>query len=166
MHPFLLADNRHYTFYLWRLISRRYWTRYVLVPAYAAAAWCCWQALGKRRKIISSFVFPALTRNIPHANYCVCFLLGNYYVATEQTILWVIIYATATALTLIPSPLLEFRYFITPYLIYRISMRQPRSVWLVLELLVYCTINIVTLWLFMTKPFRWPHEDGVQRFMW
>ncbi|KAF9213903.1 glucosyltransferase [Podila verticillata] len=108
-----------------------YWTRYVLVPAYAAAAWSCWQAL-----------------------------------ATEQTILWVIIYATATALTLIPSPLLEFRYFITPYLIYRISMRQPRGVWLVLELLGYCTINIVTMWLLMTKPFRWPHEDGVQRFMW
>lgn len=45
-------------------------------------------------------------------------------------------------------------------------MRQPRSVWLVLELLGYCAINIVTLWLFMTKPFRWSHEDGVQRFMW
>ncbi|KAG0320966.1 glucosyltransferase [Podila horticola] len=130
-HPFLLADNRHYTFYLWRLYSRKEWIRYALVPAYAAAAWCCWQAL-----------------------------------ATEQTILWIIIYATATALTLIPSPLLEFRYFITPYLIYRISMRQPRGTWLLLELLGYGVINVTTLWLFMNRPFRWSHEDGVQRFMW
>ncbi|KAG0353341.1 glucosyltransferase [Podila minutissima] len=130
-HPFLLADNRHYPFYLWRLFSRRDWIRYALVPAYAAAAWCCWQAL-----------------------------------ATEQTILWVLIYAIATALTLIPSPLLEFRYFIAPYLIYRISMRQPRGAWLLLELLGYVAINVTTLWLFMNRPFRWAHEDGVQRFMW
>ncbi|KAG0027264.1 hypothetical protein BGZ82_009069 [Podila clonocystis] len=86
--------------------------------------------------------------------------------ATEQTILWIIIYATATALTLIPSPLIEFRYFITPYLIYRISMRQPRGTWLMLELLGYVAINVTTLWLFMNRPFRWAHEDGVQRFMW
>lgn len=77
-----------------------------------------------------------------------------------------LIYAIATALTLIPSPLLEFRYFIAPYLIYRISMRQPRGAWLLLELLGYVAINVTTLWLFMNRPFRWAHEDGVQRFMW
>ncbi|KAG0085506.1 glucosyltransferase [Podila epicladia] len=130
-HPFLLADNRHYTFYLWRLISRRDWIRYAVIPVYAAAAWCCWQAL-----------------------------------ATEQTIIWVLIYITATALTLIPSPLIEFRYFIAPYLIYRISMRQPRGAWLLLELLGYTAINMTTLWLFVNRPFHWAHEDGVQRFMW
>lgn len=99
-----------------------------------------------------------------------CFLFLDptplHNIATEQTILWIIIYATATALTLIPSPLLEFRYFITPYLIYRISMRQPRGTWLLLELLGYGMINVTTLWLFMNRPFRWSHEDGVQRFMW
>ncbi|KAG9062105.1 glucosyltransferase [Linnemannia hyalina] len=104
---------------------------YALVPAYIAAAWFCWQALG-----------------------------------TEQTILWVVIYAVATMLTLIPSPLLEFRYFITPYLIYRIAMRQPRGVWLFLELLFYTAINAVTVWMFLNKPFRWAHQEGVQRFMW
>ncbi|KAG0329174.1 glucosyltransferase [Podila humilis] len=72
----------------------------------------------------------------------------------------------ATALTLIPSPLLEFRYFMTPYLIYRLAMRQPKGTWLFLELVGYCVINTLTVWMFMTKPFRWAHEDGVQRFMW
>jgi alpha-1,2-glucosyltransferase len=47
VHPFLLADNRHYTFYIWRLMSRfNGIILYALVPAYMAAAWFCWQALG------------------------------------------------------------------------------------------------------------------------
>jgi len=35
-HPFVLADNRHYTFYLWRFM-RRNAVRYGLVPAYLVA---------------------------------------------------------------------------------------------------------------------------------
>jgi alpha-1,2-glucosyltransferase len=77
-----------------------------------------------------------------------------------------VIYATATALTLIPSPLLEFRYFITPYLIYRIAMRQPRGAWLFLELVMYTVINAFTIWMFLNRPFQWPSEEGLQRFMW
>lgn len=39
-HPYLVADNRHYTFYVWRkLINPRKWARYALVPAYTYAAW-------------------------------------------------------------------------------------------------------------------------------
>ncbi|KAG0327416.1 glucosyltransferase [Dissophora globulifera] len=132
VHPFLLADNRHYTFYLWRLLSRYEWVRlYALVPCYMAAAWFCWQAI-----------------------------------ATEQTILWTAIYILATALTLIPSPLIEFRYFITPYLIYRIAMRQPRGAWLLLELITYASVNAFTIWMFLKRPFQWRHEAGLQRFMW
>ncbi|KAF9184887.1 glucosyltransferase [Haplosporangium sp. Z 767] len=131
-HPFLLADNRHYTFYLWKIArNHNLILVYALVPVYMVCAYFCWQAL-----------------------------------ATEQTILWVIIYAIATALTLIPSPLVEFRYFITPFLIYRIAMRQSRSIWLLLEFLLYTALNAFTVWMFLTKPFRWPHEEGLQRFMW
>ncbi|GJJ76731.1 alpha-1,2-glucosyltransferase [Entomortierella parvispora] len=132
VHPFLLADNRHYTFYIWRLVTRFHAAGpYLLAPVYLICGWCCWQAL-----------------------------------ATEQTILWVLIYGVATALTLIPSPLLEFRYFIAPYLIYRISMRQPRGVWLLLELLTYVAINAFTVYMFLYRPFKWTHQAGVQRFMW
>ncbi|KAI8601738.1 glucosyltransferase [Dissophora ornata] len=132
VHPFLLADNRHYTFYLWRLLSRHNWAiLYALVPCYMLAAWFCWQAI-----------------------------------ASEQTMLWTVIYATATALTLIPSPLLEFRYFITPYLVYRVAMRQPRGVWLFFELLTYVALNVFTVWMFLKRPFQAPHEEGLQRFMW
>jgi len=38
VHPFLLADNRHYTFYLWRRIfNARPWSRFALIPAYLYA---------------------------------------------------------------------------------------------------------------------------------
>ncbi|CAE7943129.1 ALG10 [Symbiodinium necroappetens] len=38
-HPFLLADNRHYTFYLWNRFLKRPWLRDTLAPAYLYAAW-------------------------------------------------------------------------------------------------------------------------------
>jgi len=35
MHPYLLADNRHYTFYFWsRLYGRFWWIRYAMAPVY------------------------------------------------------------------------------------------------------------------------------------
>lgn len=35
VHPYLLADNRHYTFYLWnRWFGKYYYAKYVTVPAY------------------------------------------------------------------------------------------------------------------------------------
>lgn len=34
-HSYLLADNRHYTFYIWNKFYRKYnWFRYVLIPIY------------------------------------------------------------------------------------------------------------------------------------
>ncbi|KAF9973965.1 glucosyltransferase [Actinomortierella ambigua] len=133
VHPFLLADNRHYTFYITRILLLRSWaTRYLVVPLYMLAAWLMWQAL-----------------------------------AVKQTILWCIIYIVATTLTLVPTPLVEFRYFIVPYLVYRLSMQQPRGIWpLLLEAGLYSACNLVTVYLFLYRPFRWAHAEGVQRFMW
>lgn len=37
LHPYLLADNRHYTFYIWRKIFTRHWlVRYLYVPGYVS----------------------------------------------------------------------------------------------------------------------------------
>jgi len=34
-HPYLLADNRHYTFYIWRKVFMRHWLiKFLLIPAY------------------------------------------------------------------------------------------------------------------------------------
>lgn len=46
-HPFLLADNRHYAFYLWRrVINVHPYARYALAPGYVVAARLLWIQLG------------------------------------------------------------------------------------------------------------------------
>lgn len=48
-HPFLLADNRHFCFYLWRrVINLRWWTRYALSIGYLVAGRLIYDGLGKR----------------------------------------------------------------------------------------------------------------------
>lgn len=167
VHPFLLADNRHYTFYLWRLMSRHNWAiLYALIPFYMAAAWCCWQALGNAFPPSKEATTSARCRQFRPLHLRLPFFAFTHLLATEQTILWIVIYSVATALTLIPSPLLEFRYFIVPYLVYRLSMRQPRGAWLFLEFLLYVALNAFTIWMFLQRPFQGPREEGMQRFMW
>jgi alpha-1,2-glucosyltransferase len=57
-HPFLLADNRHYTFYIWRrVIDRTWWSRYALAPFYAIMLRMWWTALGELA-ISLPFLFP------------------------------------------------------------------------------------------------------------
>lgn len=52
VHPFLLADNRHFTFYIWRrLLNATPSARYALVPAYLYSAWAARQALSHRCSI-------------------------------------------------------------------------------------------------------------------
>ena len=131
-HKYLLADNRHYTFYLWRrLITPTEWAKYLGVPVYVFGAFCVLNAL-KRTNVVFKLTFPIFV-----------------------------------VLNLTPQLLLEFRYFIIPYLIYRLQVR-PVSWWqLVLENLLYLSVNFATIYLFIDKPFRWDHEpEDLQRFIW
>lgn len=48
VHPFTLADNRHYTFYVFRLLMRPWWVKYAVTPIYILTGWACIQALGAR----------------------------------------------------------------------------------------------------------------------
>ncbi|KAL1932843.1 hypothetical protein VTP01DRAFT_8521 [Rhizomucor pusillus] len=133
-HPFLLSDNRHYSFYVWRKIYRRHWSvRYLLIPAY----------------IISGAInLQALARN--------------------QTLWTVVGFIVSTMLTLVPSPLLEFRYFIIPFLLYTLHLGPPRNLWrTILAMGIFLTIHAATVYAFICKPFEWPQEPGqIQRFMW
>ncbi|KAI3724173.1 hypothetical protein L2E82_35941 [Cichorium intybus] len=52
-HPYLLADNRHYPFYLWRKIINSHWsTRYLLVPLYIYSWTSIFSILAKFQKKI------------------------------------------------------------------------------------------------------------------
>ncbi|KAK4772879.1 hypothetical protein SAY87_027898 [Trapa incisa] len=52
-HPYLLADNRHYTFYLWRkVIMAHQFMKYLLVPIYVCSWFSLFSMLGRvKRKI-------------------------------------------------------------------------------------------------------------------
>jgi alpha-1,2-glucosyltransferase len=131
-HPYLLADNRHYTFYIWRrIIVRNEWSAMVLIPVYLYGAFCVLYSL-RRTDLAFKLAFP----------FCVM-------------------------VNLTPQYLLEFRYFVIPFIIYRLQVRPQSWLHLILELIMFLTVNALTLYLFLFKPFEWPHEPGViQRFMW
>ncbi|KAJ2784832.1 glucosyltransferase [Coemansia javaensis] len=132
-HPFLLSDNRHYPFYVWKNVFRRHWAaRYAAVPAYVCAATGVQRALRRT---------PAL---------------------------WQLGLALCAAAALVPSPLLELRYFTVPYYFARLHMPLAGSrAALAAELAWFAAINAATIWLFLSRPFAWDSEPGrQQRFMW
>ncbi len=49
-HPFLLSDNRHYTFYVWRRIYMLHpVVPYMLIPVYIACGWAWFLRVGAYR---------------------------------------------------------------------------------------------------------------------
>ncbi|XP_071389951.1 dol-P-Glc:Glc(2)Man(9)GlcNAc(2)-PP-Dol alpha-1,2-glucosyltransferase isoform X2 [Centroberyx affinis] len=131
VHKYLLADNRHFPFYVWkRLFQRHELVRFLLVPAYVFAGWNFLDSL-KSRSLFWSLAF------------LVCLLAAT-----------------------VPQKLLEFRYFIVPYLMYRVHMPLPSLPRLVVEFLLYTAVNAATLYIFISKTFHWPDSAATQRFMW
>jgi alpha-1,2-glucosyltransferase len=132
-HPFLLADNRHYTFYIWSRLYRRHATiKYFMVPVYVLSTVLFYSLLSKANKSYG----------------------------------WLVAFTICLSLCLIPQKLIEFRYYLIPFFIYRLNIR-PQSLALVLgEILVFSMVNIVTMYLFLNRPFYWPDSSEPQRFMW
>lgn len=131
-HPYLLADNRHYTFYFWRrFVTITPWSKFALVPFYIFFAYCILYSI-RRNGIIFKLTFP------------VCLILN-----------------------LAPQLLLEFRYFVVPFYLYRLQVR-PQTWWKLLsETFTYLVINAITIYLFVERPFYWEHEpQQIQRFIW
>ncbi|CAL8318724.1 unnamed protein product [Lota lota] len=131
VHKYLLADNRHYTFYVWqRLFQRHALARYLLVPAYVFAGWHFLDSLRSR------------------------------------SLFWTLAFLVCVLGATVPQKLLEFRYFIVPYLMYRLHAPLPSLPRLLLELALHGLVNAVTLYLFLAKTFLWPGSTHTQRFMW
>lgn len=130
-HSYLLADNRHFPFYIWkRVIQKHELVRFVLVPAYVFAGWNFTDSIKSR------------------------------------SLFWNLVFLTCLLAATVPQKLLEFRYFIVPYLMYRLHMPLPSLPRLILEMLLYTAVNAATLYIFITKTFQWPGSTETQRFMW
>jgi alpha-1,2-glucosyltransferase len=91
---------------------------------------------------------------------------------STQSLLHRFALAAGTCATLVPAHLLECRYFIVPFVVWRLSVRRDaaghrRSVVAIVELASNCALCALTVFVFLERPFRWPHEpDDWQRFMW
>lgn len=133
IHPYLLADNRHYTFYVWRRVfGREGWpfVPYLGLPVYVFAAFAAANSL------------------------------------RDKDNLWKSLYAFCVCLSLVPQQLLEFRYFLLPYIVWRLNVSSTSTYQYVIEFLFNVAINAFTLYMFLYKPFKWHDNTLLQRFMW
>lgn len=113
VHPFLLADNRHYTFYVWsRLLGPRPLLRLALAPAYVAAGSLAvlhvagsWRVPEGRNGARSSVSRPRT---------------GCSAASAAAAVLWL----GASAAALLPSPLVEPRYYALPVAIFLLLIRM------------------------------------------
>lgn len=190
IHPFTLADNRHYMFYVFRYTIRRSQAlRLSLVAAYTVCRWVVWDQLAGAATAGRTQNPPKPTKESPAATTAATTASPR----TSTALLWVL----TTTLSLVTAPLVEPRYFILPWVFYRLLVPTRRATdtpgighrlagrsWLrrvaeavdirlPLETAWFVAINVITMYVFLFKGFYWRGEDGqlldggrVQRFMW
>ncbi|KAK2746418.1 glucosyltransferase [Onygenales sp. PD_40] len=190
VHPFTLADNRHYVFYIFRILLRHPLVKYLVTPIYFVCGWAILASFGPIYPSLQVHTLPKSPRlqeepprkiqkpnprRIPDDT------------APQVRLSFVLIWLIATSLSLITAPLVEPRYFIIPWVIWRLHVSpsllvgcsdgQPgdevchvrllRYLPLLVETVWLIIINAVTGYVFLYKGFEWPQEPGlVQRFMW
>ncbi|KAI0537088.1 DIE2/ALG10 family-domain-containing protein [Xylaria digitata] len=135
IHPFTLADNRHYVFYVFRYsILRAWWIRYALSPVYVVCAWLCLVALqgsevSQGRWIRSPFT-TAPSKTLPSApskaskEASAPGQSGSRAEAEPESpaTSTVLIFLLTTTLSLMTAPLVEPRYFILPWIFWRLLL--------------------------------------------
>ncbi|KAF4995818.1 hypothetical protein FGRMN_4880 [Fusarium graminum] len=230
IHPFTLADNRHYMFYVFRYTIRRAsWIRYALIIPYTLARWMTWGTIAGCSQWFFIVHEPACSTNgrgtaafLSHPTFTnrgfsprqtnAPFptevrddsqdvssqqelskaleqdpLLASVEPASTSTGL---IFLLATTLSLMTAPLVEPRYFIIPWVMWRLLVPawrlhdhgnygdvasrlsnypktrpmflffQRYDLRLMLETFWFIAINAATGYIFLTKPYIWKAEDG------
>ena len=176
VHPFTMADNRHYVFYVFRILLRHPYVKYAAVPVYFSCAWAALLALhGPQNEHAEKTKHDARS--------------SDKVIRQPVKVSFVVVWFAATSLSLITAPLVEPRYFIIPWLMWRLhvadtdpidtaQVRESQSSvfralnavavhWLWLETAWFLLINLATCSMFLYKGFAWPQEPGqVQRFLW
>ncbi len=230
IHPFTLADNRHYMFYVFRrTILRPDWTRYLLIPIYGLCGRMCWVLLfgcnlgvwdsktaecsvnssvaaeapylnnpfeDARMSVVRTHAKDKASPHEKHAQQPPSSVaLGGLdepqstsavCPSTSTALLWLI----STTLSLMTAPLVEPRYFILPWVFWRLLVpawpahecvshdnpdarldRLPVLGWLfrvckkfdlrlVVETAWFIAINVATMYAFLHRPFYWRAPDG------
>lgn len=175
IHPYTLADNRHYVFYIFKMIRLYPALRYLSVPIYCICGWLVVQALAS-----PAVKSPPATKSIPKE---MSEASSSKDTLSRQScqVSFVIVWLITTALSIVTAPLVEPRYFIIPWIIWRShvpcnSASLPRGqstrkaiydVRMVLETVWLLAINALVAYTFLYRTFTWPSEPGnLQRFIW
>jgi len=132
VHPFTLADNRHYTFYVFRLLLRYPATKFLVTPIYVVGSWSVIQTLGAPAQSTiphqNDSKQPSIEQIIPSENAAPAAnqeLRLNHAAASEGSkIGFVAVWIGTTALQLATAPLVEPRYFIIPWIMWRLRVPQ------------------------------------------
>lgn len=146
VHPFILSDNRHFTFYLYRWwLSRSTYHRMAPIPFYVYTPLAIYTELLSSTQ--SNAASPSPTLHLSPAHRRAELLLDSVYVL-------------CACLVLLPSPLLEIRYFIIPSLVLsirRLARVKPYSLPRVLLIsLFFLIFNITLVYIFTEHPFQRP----------
>ncbi|MCJ1389980.1 glucosyltransferase [Xylographa bjoerkii] len=120
VHPFTLADNRHYPFYVFRLLLRHPAIKYLVAPIYYVCAWAAIVTLSgyqtnKNEKRTMQDGADRATKYSPLPSSVPSLEPGN---RTSFVLIWLF----ATSLSLVTAPLVEPRYFIIPWLMWRLHV--------------------------------------------
>lgn len=130
IHPFTLADNRHYVFYIFRYtILRHRYIRYVLAPIYLACAYLTLLCLaGGGPSPLSFRQLPPKDKPTPSKDRKrrVTFCMEGTSPTPKTS--FAIILLVSTALSLITAPLVEPRYFIIPWVMWRLHVPSPAPI--------------------------------------
>ena len=137
VHPFTLADNRHYTFYVFRILLRHPSIRYLVTPVYVITAWSVTQALGGHTEIKLSHGshhkgqpahLSASKRDDPTGKTksppTQPLKLNHASSGEGSTISFVVVWFATTLLQLATAPLVEPRYVIVPWIMWRLRVPQ------------------------------------------
>lgn len=161
IHPFILADNRHYTFYIVRnFIVRTETSRYELLPFYHFSFYIVYKLFKQNSNIIPG-------KNNNHRR-----------TAASPIMYYAYMFCTAAVVTL--SPLFEPRYYILPYIFFRLFTRPTDTPLLNVGILKEHNTKIryvgEVLWLwfwtqalyvvFLQFTFKWDNLPELQRIIW
>ncbi|KAL2016327.1 hypothetical protein VTK56DRAFT_3868 [Thermocarpiscus australiensis] len=200
IHPFTLADNRHYMFYIFRYTILRSPSRRVsLVAAYTLCRWLAWDQLSRGSTATDADADEKPNnpqRNVPvqptppPSSYSSSLAVLDTPIAgpassTRPSTSTALVWLLATSLSLITAPLVEPRYFILPWVFYRLLMPAwpvpapseedttgsciPAWLWrvgrridlrLVLETVWFVAVNLGTMYMFLFRGFYWRGADG------
>jgi len=180
-HPYLLADNRHYTFYVW--------ARFLQYPTRRALLGVLYYAMfvATFKWMYAHFCAGTSTRMLSRGS---CSESERPFPLPGPRPVWALGFGATALATLVPTPLLEPRYF-TPVVLLAIlhapplfttrissSKRGTDAVtttaaattiavpWFAYSpLFCFIVLNTAVVAIFLFRPYQWP-DGSTARFMW